>query len=81
MTEKFKGRKLADSTKEKLRNRIVTEEWRISIGNASRGRKHSSETIAKINAVHIGRKNSCETIIKMKEAAKRRWDKQKSAML
>lgn len=73
LSRKLTGRRVSDETKQKLRARVMTDEWRENIGNAARGRKHSTGTIAKIVRSHKGRKNTPETIQKMKDAATRRW--------
>lgn len=76
--KKLVGIVRSDETKQKIKDRVFTDEWRKNIGDSSRGRVHSLETIEKINSHHRGRKNSEETIRKMKEAATKRWANRKA---
>lgn len=71
---RFKGKKLTEQHKEKLRiaKRHISSETRLKIGAASRGRKHSERSLEKMRLSKIGRKASAETLKKLRDAWVRR---------
>jgi group I intron endonuclease len=64
--DKLTGRKLPESTREKMRNRKSTQETRNKISAALTGRELSEETKRKISESNSGKKRTQEYIDKMK---------------
>lgn len=64
------GRFVSEETKEKLRNRVITDEWRKNIAEGAKGKKHSDSARAKISAALYKRIRNPETFQKV--AAKTR---------
>lgn len=49
-----RGHAMSEETKQKLRNRVITDEWRANIGRASKGRVHSPESRKRISEAITG---------------------------
>lgn len=64
--DKLTGRKLPESTREKMRNRKATQETRNKISAALTGRKVSEDTRKKIGQSNSGKKRTKEYIERMK---------------
>lgn len=64
---KLKGRKLSDETKEKMRNKIITNEHKQNISNGLKGKIVSEETKIKISQANKGKIRSKECIIEIKK--------------
>ena len=64
---KLKGRKLSDSTCQKMRDKKLTEEHKLKISIANIGREVSKETRDKISKSNKGKIRSAHCIDKMKQ--------------
>lgn len=64
--DKFTGRKLPESTREKMKNKKLSEEHKFKIAQANIGREVSEETRRKISESNKGKKRTQEYIDKMK---------------
>ena len=64
--DKLIGRKLPESTREKMRNKKLSEEHKFKIAKANIGRVMSEETKKKISESNKGKKRTQEYIEKMK---------------
>ena len=70
MSKITKGRKMSEETKQKLRDRVFTPEWRQKISEASKGKVVSKETRQKLREANLGNKLSEETKQKISIANK-----------
>ena len=71
-TERYTGYNLANGGKNSLYGHICSEETRLKISKASKGRKHSQESKNKIAEWSRNRRHSEETKRKMSESCKKK---------
>lgn len=64
MSAAQKGRFVSEETKQKLKNRIITDEWRKNMSEGAKGKKHSDITKAKVSEALRKRVRSRESLEK-----------------
>lgn len=75
ISKKLTGRIISLETCQKLKDRIITDEWRSNIGLASLGRIKTQETRNKIADSNRGGTRSDEQKNTMSKSASERWEK------
>lgn len=75
MSERRRGKRVSEETKQKMRDSALkrvrkpfSDSAKLNMGNARRGRKHTEETKQKIRLAHMGMKPSEETKNKLRMA-------------